>query len=145
VLELTEQVDLDDYARLRGAIDLLDPPALLAVDDPGTGYASLRHVLELRPDFIKLGAAMVHEIDRDEDRQARVAGIVRYADEHDTRLIAEGIETESERATLVRLGVPFGQGYLLGVPSISGEVAPPSAGRGRRLRAVGSDEDAAAS
>ena len=144
VLELTEQVDLDDYARLRGAIDLLDPPALLAVDVPGAGYAALRHVLELRPDFIKLGAALIHEINRDEDRQARVAGIVRYAHEHDARLIAEGIETEAERATLVRLGVPYGQGYLLGVPSVSGDVAPTRARRTRRLRAVGDGAQEAA-
>jgi EAL domain-containing protein (putative c-di-GMP-specific phosphodiesterase class I) len=137
VLELTEQVPIDDYARLRGAMDLLDPTAMLAVDDTGSGYASLRHVLELRPDFVKLDPSFVHEIDRDETRQAMVAGMVHYAAENDTRLIAEGIETENERRTLLRLGVRFGQGYLLGVPSASGAVTPQRAGTGaRRLRAL---------
>ena len=136
VLELTAQVELDDYARLRGAIDLLEPPALLAVDDPGTGYASLRHVLELRPNFVKLRAPVIQGIDRDEARQARVAGIVRYALEHGTRVIAEGIETDEERGTLVRLGVPYGQGYLFGVPSVTGAVAPPRNQRSRRLHAL---------
>jgi EAL domain-containing protein (putative c-di-GMP-specific phosphodiesterase class I) len=124
VLELTEQVDLDDYARLRGAVDLLEPPAMLAVDDGGAGYASLRNVLELRPDFVKLDPAFVHEIDRNDSRQAMVAGMVHYAAENDTRLIAEGIETEAERRTLLRLGVRYGQGYLLGVPSADGALAP---------------------
>jgi EAL domain-containing protein (putative c-di-GMP-specific phosphodiesterase class I) len=137
VLELTEQPAFDDYARLRGAMDLLDPPALLAVDDTGSGYASLRHVLELRPHFIKLEPAFIHELDRDETRQAMVAGMVHYAEENETRLIAEGIETEAERRTLLRLGVRFGQGYLLGVPSANGVVTPQRAGTGaRRLRAL---------
>jgi EAL domain-containing protein (putative c-di-GMP-specific phosphodiesterase class I) len=146
VLELTEQVDFDDYARLRGAVDLLDPPAMLAVDDAGAGYASLRHVLELRPDFVKLDPGFVHDIDRDETRQAMVAGMVHYAAENDTRLIAEGIETEAERRTLLRLGVRLGQGYLLGVPSVTGAVAPNRPGGARRLRALGpsaSDAEAA--
>jgi PAS domain S-box-containing protein len=137
VLELTEQPQIDDYARLRGAIDLLDPPAMLAVDDTGSGYASLRRVLELRPAFVKLDPAFVHEIDRDETRQAMVAGMVHYAAENETRLIAEGIETEAERKALLRLGVRFGQGYLLGVPSASGAVTPQRNGTGaRRLRAL---------
>jgi PAS domain S-box-containing protein len=137
VLELTAQVDIDDYARLRGAMDLLDPPAMLAVDDTGSGYASLRHVLELRPHFVKLEPSFVHEIDRDETRQAMVAGMVHYAAENETRLIAEGIETEAERKTLLRLGVRFGQGYLLGVPSASGAVSPQrNAAGSRRLRAL---------
>jgi len=141
VLELTDQVEIDDYARLRGAIDLLDPPAMLAVDDTGLGYASLRHVLELRPDFVKLEPSFIHEIDRDETRQAMIAGMVHYAAENDTRLIAEGIETEAERRTLLRLGVRFGQGYLLGVPSAGGTVTPqrPETGT-RRLRALGDVE-----
>jgi EAL domain-containing protein (putative c-di-GMP-specific phosphodiesterase class I) len=118
-------------------MDLLDPPAMLAVDDTGSGYASLRHVLELRPHFVKLEPSFVHEIDRDETRQAMVAGMVHYAAENETRLIAEGIETEAERKTLLRLGVRFGQGYLLGVPSASGAVSPQrNAAGSRRLRAL---------
>jgi EAL domain-containing protein (putative c-di-GMP-specific phosphodiesterase class I) len=137
VLELTEQVAIDDYARLRGAIDLLDPPALLAVDDTGAGYASLRRVLELRPDFVKLDPSFVHEIDRDENRQAMVAGMIHYAAENGARLIAEGIETEAERRTLLRLGVRFGQGYLLGVPSATGGMGTTrSAPAGRFLHSV---------
>jgi PAS domain S-box-containing protein len=143
VLELTEQVGIDDYARLRGAIDLLDPPALLAVDDTGTGYQSLRHVLELRPDFVKLDPSFVHEIDRDETRQAMVAGMVHYAGENNARLVAEGIETEQERRTLLRLGVRFGQGYLLGVPSANGAIAGARPASGPRSLRVLDDEEAA--
>jgi EAL domain-containing protein (putative c-di-GMP-specific phosphodiesterase class I) len=120
VLELTEHSAISDYARLRGAIDLLDPPAMIAIDDTGAGYASLRHVLELRPDYVKLDLGFVHGIDRDPARQAMVAGMVHYAAETGSRLIAEGIETETERRMLLRLGVQLGQGYLLGMPVTSG-------------------------
>jgi EAL domain-containing protein (putative c-di-GMP-specific phosphodiesterase class I) len=140
VLELTEHVAIDDYARLRGAIDLLDPPAMIAIDDTGAGYASLRHVLELRPDFVKLDLGFVHAVDTDPARQAMVAGMVHYASETNTRLIAEGIETEAERRTLLRLGVRFGQGFLLGMPTTGAGVEPRRGVVGdrtaRRLRAV---------
>jgi PAS domain S-box-containing protein len=144
VLELTEQVPFDDYARVRGAVDLLDPQPMLAVGDAGAGYASLRHVLELRPDFVKLEPAFVRGIDLDAGRQAMVAGMIHYAAEHGTRIIAQGVETEPERLTLVRLGVELGQGFLLGVPSATGAVAPlrgQGAAPDRRLRSVGGKDD----
>lgn len=117
VLEITEHVAIEDYARFRSAVATLGSSVGFAVDDAGAGYASFRHILELRPDFVKLDIGLVHEIDRDEVRQALVAGIVYFAERTDCRLIAEGVETEGERAVLQRLGVQFGQGYLLGRPA----------------------------
>jgi PAS domain S-box-containing protein len=122
VLEFTEPVAADDHERLRHAIERLGAPAMIAVDDTGSGYAALRSVLELRPDFLKLDLGLVHEIERDTARQAMVAGMVHYAAQSRTQLIAEGVETEAERRTLARLGVRFGQGLLLGVPSATGTV-----------------------
>ena len=144
VLEITERVPIEDYASMRAAIERLDPLVMIAVDDAGAGYASLRNVLELRPDFIKLDLSFVHAIDRDPARQAMVAGMVHYASETNTQLIAEGVQTEAERRTLLRLGVRYGQGFLLGVPSPEGEVVPgaPDAGRRRRQRpGLGASEE----
>ena len=90
--------------------------ARLAVDDAGAGYAGLRHILELRPQFVKLDISLVRTIDTDPARQAMVAGMSHFAANSDCELIAEGIETEGESATLVRLGVSLGQGYLFGKP-----------------------------
>lgn len=122
VFELTEHVAIDDYARLRAAIAAIEPRPRIAVDDAGAGYASLRHVLELRPDFVKLDIGLVRAIDRDAARQAMVAGMVHYAAETGTALIAEGVETEDERRTLLALGVRYGQGFLLGRPSASADM-----------------------
>jgi EAL domain-containing protein (putative c-di-GMP-specific phosphodiesterase class I) len=115
VLELTEHVPIDDYGQLRAAIEGLGP-VQIAVDDAGAGYASLRHILELRPAFAKLDISLVRGIDSDELRQAMAAGIQYYALRTGCRLIAEGVETEDEANTLRALGVDFAQGYLFGRP-----------------------------
>jgi EAL domain-containing protein (putative c-di-GMP-specific phosphodiesterase class I)/FixJ family two-component response regulator len=116
VLEITEHARIDDYAALRAAIERIDPPLKVAVDDAGSGYASLSHILALRPAYVKLDLSWVRGIEADSARQAMVAGLVHFATEVGCRLIGEGIETEAELATLLRLGVPLGQGYLLGRP-----------------------------
>jgi EAL domain-containing protein (putative c-di-GMP-specific phosphodiesterase class I)/DNA-binding NarL/FixJ family response regulator len=116
VLELTEHAPIDDYAALRAALARIDPPVHVAVDDAGSGYASLRHILVLRPAYVKLDISWIRDIDADPARQALVAGLVHFAAEVGCQLIGEGIETEAERRTLRLLGVPLGQGYLLGRP-----------------------------
>jgi EAL domain-containing protein (putative c-di-GMP-specific phosphodiesterase class I) len=115
VLELTEHVPIGDYAQLRTAIDRLGD-VQIAVDDAGAGYASLRHILELRPAYAKLDISLVRGIDGDDLRQAMAAGIQYYALRTGCRLVAEGVETEAEADTLRDLGVDLGQGYLFGRP-----------------------------
>ena len=117
VLEITEHTAIDDYAAIRAALARIDPPVQVAVDDAGSGYASLRHILALRPAYVKLDMDWVRSIDADPARQALVAGLVHFAAEVGCQLIGEGVETEAESATLRRLGVPLGQGYLFGRPT----------------------------
>ncbi len=116
VLELTEHVAIDDYTDLRNAIAALGEVEI-AVDDAGAGYASMRHILEIRPAFAKLDISLVRGIDGDELRQAMAAGFQYYALRTGCRLIAEGVETGEEAAALRALGVDLGQGYLFGRPA----------------------------
>jgi EAL domain-containing protein (putative c-di-GMP-specific phosphodiesterase class I)/DNA-binding response OmpR family regulator len=116
VLEITEHVPVADYPLLRGAIDRLGPQVRLAIDDAGAGFASFRHILELRPDFVKLDMGLVRGIDADPARQALVAGMRFFATKTRCTLVAEGIETLAESAMLRSLAVRIGQGYLLGRP-----------------------------
>ncbi len=115
VLELTEHVRIIDYAPLRDAIESLGQ-VQIAVDDAGAGYASLRHILELRPAFAKLDISLVRGIDGDDLRQAMAAGMQYYALRAGCRLVAEGVETEEEANVLRDLGVDLAQGYLFGRP-----------------------------
>jgi EAL domain-containing protein (putative c-di-GMP-specific phosphodiesterase class I) len=115
VLELTEHAPIADYLELRQAIERLGP-VQVAVDDAGAGYASLRHILELRPAYAKLDISLVRGIDQDELRQAMAAGIQYYALRTGCRLVAEGVETDEEANVLMSLGVDLAQGYLFGRP-----------------------------
>jgi EAL domain-containing protein (putative c-di-GMP-specific phosphodiesterase class I) len=116
VLEITEHEPVHDYEALRSALRELGPNVRLAVDDAGAGYASLKHILELRPTYAKLDRALVAGINNDKARQGLVAGMRQFAESIDCQLVAEGVETEEERQTLLSLGVQHGQGYLFGHP-----------------------------
>jgi EAL domain-containing protein (putative c-di-GMP-specific phosphodiesterase class I)/CheY-like chemotaxis protein len=116
IVELTEHERIDDYDAIRAAFARLGPGVLLAVDDAGSGYASLRHILSLQPAYVKLDMEWVRGIDKDPIRRALVSGLAYFAGATGCQLIAEGIEEEDERRALIELGVPLGQGYLLGRP-----------------------------
>jgi EAL domain-containing protein (putative c-di-GMP-specific phosphodiesterase class I) len=116
VVEITEHEPVEDYTRLRSAVQALGEDVRIAVDDVGSGYASLRHVLHLRPAFVKLDAGWVRDIDGDAARQALVAGLGYFGTYTGCRLVGEGVETEHEAAALAELGVAFGQGNLFGTP-----------------------------
>lgn len=116
VVEITEHAVVGDYLGLRRDLEALGPTVRLAVDDAGAGYASLRHVLELSPDIVKLDIGLVRGIDADPARQALIAGMGYFAVKRKVRLVAEGIETEAELKMLRSLGIWYGQGFLLGRP-----------------------------
>ncbi len=130
VLELTEHIEVTDYAGLREAIRGLGPNIRLAVDDAGAGFSSFRHILELRPDYVKLDRGIVRTIGHDPARQALVAGLVHFALKTGAILVAEGVETEAEARQLRELGVPLAQGYRLGRPALARRLirSAPSAG-----------------
>jgi EAL domain-containing protein (putative c-di-GMP-specific phosphodiesterase class I)/CheY-like chemotaxis protein len=116
IVELTEHERIDDYDGVRAALAPLAPRVKLAIDDAGSGFASLRHIFALRPDYVKFDIEWVRGIDQDPVRRALVSGLVHFSTETGCELIAEGIETEGELATLRELGIRLGQGYLLGRP-----------------------------
>ncbi|MEX2621943.1 MAG: EAL domain-containing protein [Egibacteraceae bacterium] len=116
VLEITEHESVTDYAGVISAVDRLGDVGL-SVDDAGSGYASLRHVYELRPSMVKLDRAWVTDIDRDPVRQALVGGLLAFTTATGASLVGEGIERVEERDVLAELGVPLGQGFLFGRPA----------------------------
>jgi PAS domain S-box-containing protein len=111
VIEITEHTAIENYRAVRKAIDECGA-VRVAVDDAGAGFASLRHILELEPDIIKLDIALVRDIDTDPARQALAAGLRHFAALTGTTLIAEGVETLGQAATIRHLGVEFAQGHL---------------------------------
>ena len=121
VVEVTEHEAVADYRELRVVLDgLRREGARIAVDDMGAGFASLRHVLMLQPDVVKLDTSLSRAVHRDDRQRRLVHALVTFAAEVGSLVLAEGIETEEQLLALRELGVPLGQGWHLGVPTIVG-------------------------
>ena len=117
VLEITEHAPVSDYDMLSTALTPLRERGVgLAIDDTCSGFASLRHVLCLRPDTIKLDVTLTHRIERDSARRSLVQAIVGFAPSVGAQVLAEGIESAEQLRALVDAGVQLGQGYFLGRP-----------------------------
>jgi PAS domain S-box-containing protein len=119
VLEITEHDPVADYGALRSAFVALGSGLRLAVDDAGAGVANFNHLVELRPQFVKVDIGLVRGVNADLTRQALIVALLHFAGATDCQVIAEGIETEAERAVLETLEVPLGQGYLFGRPAVA--------------------------
>jgi EAL domain-containing protein (putative c-di-GMP-specific phosphodiesterase class I)/FixJ family two-component response regulator len=117
VVEITEQAQVEDYDELNVALGhLREVGVRIAVDDAGAGYASLRHILRLEPDVIKLDKSLVRNVHRDRPRRALATALISFAAEIGATIVAEGIESAEELDALRDLGVTFGQGYHLARP-----------------------------
>jgi EAL domain-containing protein (putative c-di-GMP-specific phosphodiesterase class I) len=88
----------------------------VAIDDFGCGYSSLSYLKKLPVDVLKIDRSFVQDIDSEPSDEAIVAGIVALAKTLDMTTVAEGVETESQRAILKRLGCDGYQGYLAATP-----------------------------
>jgi EAL domain-containing protein (putative c-di-GMP-specific phosphodiesterase class I) len=120
VVEITEHSAIDSYADLRNELKPLRQAGLrVAVDDAGAGYASLRHVVELNPDFIKIDRDLIHGLADDHARRVAVSAFVLLALDLNATVVAEGLERHEDLEALRDLGVDAAQGYLLGKPSIN--------------------------
>ena len=123
VLEITEHQMVETYDGLETALrDLRRRGVRIAVDDAGAGYASFRHILRLRPDVIKLDITLTRDVDTDRSRRALASALIGFARETGSSIVAEGVETPAELATLRRLGVDAAQGYHLGRPGLLSQV-----------------------
>lgn len=116
--ELTERTLIEDYALFKRALShYRDQGYSIAIDDLGSGYAGLKMLSELEPEYVKLSNFLIRDIDSTATKQALVEALVSFCAKTGAQVIAEGIETAAEKAYLVQSGVAFGQGYLLGRPS----------------------------
>jgi len=117
VFELTEHVVVDDYGPIRSRIARFrDRGVRIAIDDTGAGFSSMRHILLLQPEIIKLDQSLTHGVDHDPARRALASSLVSFAKDIGSDLIAEGVETADELQTLERLGAQWVQGFHIARP-----------------------------
>lgn len=117
MLEVTEHDCIADYGAVSGTLARMRTEGLrLAVDDAGSGYASFRHILKLKPDVIKLDQSLIRDIDHEPGARALAAALITFAAATGSSVVAEGVETADEMDALSELGVTRMQGYLFGRP-----------------------------
>ena len=126
VIELTENQRANDFTALRQTLDIYRQAGYqIAVDDLGEGFSNLRIWSEVRPDFVKIDRHFISGIADDNLKFQLVRAMHEIAETSHVHLIAEGIETDSEFATICDLGVAYGQGFLIGGPSVEPRPTPP--------------------
>lgn len=116
IIEITESPSLDIKA-LTAFINLYRAYGfLIALDDVGSACSNLDRMLQLRPDIIKIDRALLQQIHEDRYKQALFSALTNCAKQIGALVVAEGIETEEEAVTALRLGADFLQGYYLQRP-----------------------------
>ncbi len=117
-LEITESVPLSHFAMCQTVLaEVRSRGAYLAVDDLGAGYSNLKYIADLSPEIVKLDRELIVNL-RSGTRQHRlVRAIVRLCEELGTKVVAEGIETESEARAVMEAGAHYGQGYFFARPA----------------------------
>jgi diguanylate cyclase (GGDEF)-like protein len=116
-LEITETALLGEDVATRGnLLALAEAGFTITLDDFGTGYSSLANLRRFAVDKIKIDRSFVQNVDTDKEAEALVEAIVRLARAMKLEIVAEGVETESQRQCLIHCGCDQFQGYLLGRP-----------------------------
>lgn len=117
VFEITERTSIRDEAMFKETIHHYQNQNFqIAIDDFGNGYAGMNRICSLEPEYIKIDMAIVRNIDSDNFKKSLVESMIQFCENVNIRLIAEGIETRKELKTLIKMGIPYGQGYYLARP-----------------------------
>jgi EAL domain-containing protein (putative c-di-GMP-specific phosphodiesterase class I)/DNA-binding NarL/FixJ family response regulator len=118
VVEITEHAPVLDYDALAEALQgFRSGGGRVAIDDAGAGFASLRHIVSLAPDIIKLDISLTRDVHLDQTRRALAAALISFARETGKVIVAEGVERAEELETLRELGAAQAQGFHLARPA----------------------------
>jgi EAL domain-containing protein (putative c-di-GMP-specific phosphodiesterase class I) len=130
---VVETEHIPDMKRLHKILDYYRSRGVgTAVDDMGAGFSSLEYLTALRPDYVKLDRDLVVRAEHDTSARQNLDMIITQAKQLEIKIIAEGIETESQMQMCQAAGADFMQGFLFGRPA-----NPPQASRPlRRLLAA---------
>lgn len=123
VLEITERVAITEWHAFRQAIESLrEAGVLVAIDDMGSGYSSLRAVAEIEPDYLKFDLSLISDIHLSAIKRELLSTLVTLAHKIGATPIAEGIEKREELETVRQMGIEYGQGYFFARPVIPADV-----------------------
>jgi EAL domain-containing protein (putative c-di-GMP-specific phosphodiesterase class I)/DNA-binding response OmpR family regulator len=117
VFELTERAAIEDYAQFRELLSEFRAKGIeVAIDDAGSGYASLEAIAAIAPDYLKITKSLVSTLADEPIKQDLVKMLIELAGKINSKTLAEGIETQEEYETCRDLGIDLIQGYYFAHP-----------------------------
>jgi EAL domain-containing protein (putative c-di-GMP-specific phosphodiesterase class I) len=117
IFEITERHSIKDYEHMALIMKKFRSHGFrFAVDDAGSGYASLQTISELIPDIIKIDRSVIQNIDQISMKQTMLKALLFFAENINCQVVAEGVETEAEAEVLYQHKVQMGQGYYFAKP-----------------------------
>jgi diguanylate cyclase (GGDEF)-like protein len=117
IFEITERSSVNNYDQFSNTLKHYRKEGFgIAFDDTGAGFSNLFAISQINPEYIKIDLSLIRNIDKDVFKQSILKSFSILASLTNTKLIAEGIETQEELKTLINLGVFAGQGFFLGMP-----------------------------
>jgi diguanylate cyclase (GGDEF)-like protein/PAS domain S-box-containing protein len=121
-IEITEGLLLDAESRVREELFAFrDSGIQVAIDDFGTGYSSLAYLKKFDLDYLKIDRAFVQNLEHGKNDQALCSAIIMMAHTMGFKVVAEGVETEAQRALLLQAGCDYAQGFLFSRPVSAGD------------------------
>ncbi|MFA9560018.1 EAL domain-containing protein [Evansella sp. AB-rgal1] len=118
IFEITEKQAVTDYVLFEKVLSHYRSQGFrIAVDDAGSGFNSLKAIVHLKPEILKLDRSLIHNITQSNEQQKMTKLLLDFAIESGTKIVAEGIEQQEDLNYLRELGIHYGQGYKLGRPS----------------------------
>ena len=117
-IEITELINLEDFAPFADQLHILRSRGVgVAVDDFGTGYSALSYLQRFPFDQVKIDGIFIDNVDTSPTDRSIVRSIIDLTTSLGAQPIAEKVERTGQVETLIDLGCPYGQGFLLGTPA----------------------------
>jgi len=119
VIEITDKQTIKDYTMIIRNLDYLKKKGyLISIENVGTGISNLWNIANIRPNYIKLDSSIIQGINSDPIKRALVESMLTFSEKISSKIIATGIETQTELTSLISIGINFGQGYYLSTPQL---------------------------
>lgn len=116
-IEITESVALESNEKIHKKLELLRRAGInLSLDDFGSGYSSLNHLLSMNLTHLKIDRLIIEEAVKDKTVYKLIQGIVEFAHAIDLKVVAEGIEDTYMESLMQKMTIDFAQGYLYSKP-----------------------------